>query len=111
MPNDIISDVADYGELPKIVDDGANNNYDEWETKSYHKLRSWDLWKYIDGPESTPFITLVTCNTSGRVRTRIDEKSAEKIDASKLWTAANNLALSKIVSAVPGTQIHLVRHV
>ena len=39
-------------ELSKIVDDGINNNYDEWKTKSYHKLREWGLLKYIEGPDS-----------------------------------------------------------
>lgn len=111
MPDDITRDLADCGgELPQIVDDGTNNNYDEWETKSYHKLRSWDLWKYIDGPESTPPITPVT----RRMSARIEKNSAEcqeNTDVSRLWTAANNLALSKIVSAVPGTRIHLVKQV
>ena len=39
-------------ELPKIVDDGTNNNYGKWETKSYHKLHDWNLLKYVEGPES-----------------------------------------------------------
>ena len=39
-------DTVHRSELPKIIDDGTNNNYGEWETKSYHKLRDWDLLKY-----------------------------------------------------------------
>ena len=41
-------------ELPKLKDDGVNNNYGEWETKSYHRLEQWDLLKYIDGATSEP---------------------------------------------------------
>ena len=41
-------------ELPKIIDNGTNNNYREWKIKSYHKLLEWDLWKYIEGPTSEP---------------------------------------------------------
>ena len=47
------SNTVHRSELPKLVDDGTNNNYGEWETKSYHKLDEWDLLKYIEGPEST----------------------------------------------------------
>lgn len=116
MPDDSISDVAHcVGELPTIVDNGTDNNYDEWETKSYHKLRSWDLWKYIGGPESTPPLIPVThTQASGSMKTPIEKNSAEfqeETDASRLWMAANNLALSRIVSAVPGNQIHLFKQV
>ena len=35
-------------ELPKIIDDGTNNNYGEWKMKSYYKLKEWGLLKYIE---------------------------------------------------------------
>lgn len=48
------SDAVHQTELPKIVDDGTYNNYGEWETKSYHKLRGRNLLKYIEGATSQP---------------------------------------------------------
>jgi hypothetical protein len=75
------------GELPKIIDDNINNNYGEWVFKSHLKLLSWDLWKYVEGPEST----LPTLNRAP-------------------WMAANNTALSKIASAVPSDQIYLIQN-
>ena len=40
--------------LPKLEDNGQVNNYVEWKTKAELQLCSWDLLKYISGPESTP---------------------------------------------------------
>ena len=45
---------ADRSELPKLADNSTNNNYGEWQIKSYHKLHSLGLWKYIEGPNSVP---------------------------------------------------------
>jgi hypothetical protein len=45
-------DAAQCTQLPKLIDNGLNNNYGEWKTKSFHILRSLGLWKYIDGPLS-----------------------------------------------------------
>ena len=42
--------------FPKNIDNGTNNNYKEWKIKSYHKFLEWDLWKYIKGPTSKPFV-------------------------------------------------------
>ena len=39
--------------LPKLFDNGNDNNYVEWETKASWTLSLWNLWKYIEGPEST----------------------------------------------------------
>jgi hypothetical protein len=52
------SDHVHCTELPKIVDDGMNNNYGKWKTQSYHKLRDWHLLQYIEGESSTAPIIL-----------------------------------------------------
>ena len=41
-------------ELPKLQDDGTNNNYGSWKNQAYYKLQEWGLWKYIKGPGSKP---------------------------------------------------------
>jgi hypothetical protein len=109
-------------ELPKIVDDGTNNNYGEWRTKSYHKLREWDLWKYIEGPTSIPpeipplrqpieyhglndENELATVRVPGNV---IEHDNA--VRAAQPWMTSNNIALSRIVAALPSHQLHLVQH-
>ena len=51
-------------ELDKLVDDGFNNNYGEWETKAYHKLCEWNLWEYIEGDTSNPPIIPPLCQTA-----------------------------------------------
>jgi hypothetical protein len=120
MP-DNANDSVHRSELPKIVDDGTNNNYGEWVTKLYHKLRSWDLWKYIEGPESVPPIIPALHDTvthhgvddDGCLRTihvpgNLAEHEQKTKDAEP-WMTANNLALSKIVNAVPAHQLHLVK--
>ena len=81
------------GELPKIIDDNINNNYGEWVFKSHLKLLSWDLWKYIEGPESEP-----PAIPSHRYKETIP------------WMATNNTALSKIASSVPSDQIYLIQN-
>jgi gag-polypeptide of LTR copia-type len=81
------------GELPKIVDDNIDNNYGEWVFKSHLKLLSWDLWKYVEGPDSTPPAV----------------PSLRNKDAAP-WMAANNTMLSKIASAVPSDQIYLIQN-
>jgi gag-polypeptide of LTR copia-type len=81
------------GELPKIIDDNVDNNYGEWVFKSHLKLLSWDLWKYVEGPDSTPPAI----------------PSLRNKDAAP-WMAANNTTLSKIASAVPSDQIYLIQN-
>jgi hypothetical protein len=107
-------------ELLKIVDDGTNNNYGEWDTKSYHRLREWDLLKYIEGPTSQPPIipplretaTYHGVNDNGHPTTvhvpgnRAEHEQAIR-DAAP-WMAGNNTALARIVMAVPGHQLYLV---
>ena len=115
MPND---DSPHRSELPKLVDDGINNNYGEWKTRSYHKLREWDLLKYIEGPESEPpFIPNLQPPTehhgldeNNRIATvRVLGNAAERqiaIQNAKPWMTGNNIALSRIIAAFPSTQLH-----
>lgn len=108
-------------ELPKIIDDGTNNNYGEWETKSYHKLREWDLLMYVEGPTSQPPIipplrhpvTHQGFDDAGQMSTvhvpgNEDEHEQALIDAQP-WMSGNNTTLSRIVAAVPSHQLHLVK--
>ena len=109
--------------LPKLEDDGQVNNYGEWKTKAELQLRSWDLLKYVCGPDSTPpdvpdlrepFIQRGTdpADPSGTVKVfRVHGNAAERdqaIEDAKPWMKQNNTALSKIVNAVPKDQMHLV---
>ena len=111
-------------ELPEIVDDGTNNNYSEWKTRSYHKLVDWNLLKYIEGPSSQPPIIppLVVSETvilhdlddNGHCTTvHVPGNLAEHEQAvrdAESWMTGNNTALARIVCAVPSHQLHLVEH-
>lgn len=111
------------GELPKIIDNNVNNNYGEWAFKSQLKLQGWDLWKYIEGPESTPpdipplrEPMIVQATDSRGVTQDLEthgnaKEREEKIKEAAPWMAANTSALSKIASAVSSDQIHLVQNV
>ena len=118
MPN---NETTQRTALPKIIDDGTNNNYGEWETKSYHQLRDWDLLTYIEGSNSQPPIIPPLRHTvahtgiddSGHMSTihipgNEDEHDQALKDAGP-WMAGNNTALAKIVAAVPVHQLHLVK--
>jgi hypothetical protein len=108
------------GKLEEILDDGIDNNYGAWKIRSRLTLGTWDLWKYIEGPESEPpdipalreAGTFSGYDASGQMRTvYVEGNSAEhkqKTEEAEPWMAANNLALAKIVCAVPGAQIYLV---
>ncbi|KAF8485951.1 hypothetical protein DFH94DRAFT_608312, partial [Russula ochroleuca] len=102
------------------------NNYGEWKIKSYFMLRNWDLWKYIEGPESAPPIVIPALRETAETVTHhgIDDSGCmqtiyvagnhaereQKTEESKPWMDANNFALSMIVNAVPSSQIHLVEN-
>jgi hypothetical protein len=62
MNNDENHQRIERNELTKLKDDGINNNFGEWETKSYHKLEEWDLLKYIEGvtPTYAPQLIIVS---------------------------------------------------
>jgi hypothetical protein len=110
-------------ELPKIVDDGTYNNYGEWETKSYHKLREWNLLKYIEGATSQPPIipplrqTVThhgvddnghsnTIHVPGNLNLVEHERA---VNDAEPWMSGNNVTLARIVMAVPSHQLHLVK--
>jgi hypothetical protein len=118
MPND---ETPHHTELPKLVDDGVNNNYGEWETKSYHKLDEWDLLKYIEGPSSEPPVIPPLRETvshqgiddAGNVGTfhilgNANEHQQALTDAEP-WLTGNKSALARIIAAVPASQLHLVK--
>jgi hypothetical protein len=100
-------------ELPKITDNGTDNNFGEWETQSYHKLRDWDMLKYVEGPDSLPPIIPTLrhttshrgINEAGRLSTiHIPGNEEEYEDAVRRavpWMNGNNSALARIVAAVP----------
>ena len=102
-------------ELPEIVDDGTNNNYSEWKTRSYHKLVDWNLLKYIEGLSSQPPIIppLVVSETvilhdlddNGHCTTVHDvhvpgnlAEHEQAVRDAESWMTGNNTALARIVS-------------
>lgn len=121
MSDKTFANAAQRNQLPKLTDDGQNNNYSEWETKAYHILCSWDLWKYIEGPTSeapnVPALrelqTFHGVDNNGNVLSIRDlgnkEEHEQAIKNAQPWMDGNNLCLSKIVTTVPSPQIHLVK--
>jgi hypothetical protein len=117
---DPISDSAQRGELPKLTDDSFINNYSDWSSKCYHSLRTWGLWKYIEGPTSTPpaipplvEATVVVGTDSDGVRREVtlpgnNDERERRIRDAQPWMGANDLTLNKLVSATPELQMHLV---
>jgi hypothetical protein len=108
-------------ELVKIIDNGEINNYAEFEIKSKYELDAHDLWKYIDGPESTaPAIPrLIKAKTmKGRdvngvehtitIPGNEDDVKRAKDDAEP-WMAENKKTLALIVKAVPVAKLYLVK--
>jgi hypothetical protein len=115
MPN---NDNPHHTELPKLIDDGVNNNYREWKAKSYHKLCEWDLLKYIEGPESEPpYIPPLQqpakyhgLNENDHIVTvRVLGNAAEHqlaVQNAKPWMTSNNITLSHIIATLPSIQLH-----
>ena len=109
--------------LPNLDDDGQVNNYGEWKTKAELQLLSWDLLKYVTGPDSTPpnipdlhesFIQRGSdpADPTGEIKLFcVHGNAAERAQATEdaqPWMTKNNTALSKIVNAVPQSQMHIV---
>jgi hypothetical protein len=115
------SDTVHQTELAKIVDDGTYNNYGEWEIKSYHKLREWNLLKYIEGATSQPpiipplrqTVTRHGVGDNGHLTTiHVPGNLAEHeqaVNDAEPWMTGNNTTLARIIAAVPGHQLHLVK--
>ena len=108
--------------LLKVTDNGTNNNYGKWATEAYHKLNEWDLLKYIEGPLSDPPVIPLLREpatyhgsdpngvlTSVRV-TRNANKHKQATCDTEPWLEGNKSALNKIIAAVSGNKIHLVKH-
>lgn len=108
-------------ELPNLVDDWINNNYGEWEIRSYHKLGEWDLLKYVEGPTSQPpvipplrhTVTHHGIDDDGHLSTvhvlgNLAEHEQALRDAIP-WMTGNKTALARIVSAVPSHLLYLVK--
>jgi hypothetical protein len=119
MPGDTISDADYHGDLPKIIDDGINNNYGDWRKKAYLQLLSWDLWKIIEGPESIPLPAPIfraphpddpdnADDPDGLYGTTDKAEFDRKSKEAKLWMTVNNITLAKIGKAVPGDQFHII---
>ena len=41
-------------DLTKLTDDGRTNNYAEFKYKAMLKMKAYNHWRYIEGPESVP---------------------------------------------------------
>ena len=107
--------------LPEIVDDGMNNNYGEWEIRSYHQLREWDLLKYIEGPTSQPPIipplrqpaTYHGVDDHGHPSTVHDRGNVAEHEQALRdaipWMTGNNTALDRIICAVPRHWLYLLK--
>ncbi|KAF8462337.1 hypothetical protein DFH94DRAFT_699801 [Russula ochroleuca] len=109
--------------LPKLFDNDNDNNYGEWETKASQTLSLWDLWKYIEGPESTPPVIPAICKAAvhhgedenGYIVTvhvwSNKDKHDKAITDAAPWTAGNILCLTKIINAVPSLRsVYLPRN-
>ena len=109
-------------DLPELADDGTFNDYGTWTIKSHCQLRSCDLWKFIDGPESTPPVVPPLRETesfrgidaSGCMRTVYvagnDDEHRQKTEDFDRWMLGNGIALAKIVLSIPDKRLFLVRH-
>jgi hypothetical protein len=108
--------------LPKLENDGTTNNYGEWTIQAQADLESWDLWKYIDGPSSTPptvpalrdDVTHECTETNGTVTSFHIPGNAEAHDKilkdSQPWLAQDKIARARIFRALSGGQLHVVRN-
>jgi hypothetical protein len=93
----------------------------KWETKSYHKLLEWDLWKYIEGPTSEPLaipllrktVTHHGLDPNGNPSTVIQQgnnaEHQQALENARPWMIGNNTTMSWIVAAVPGGQLYLIK--
>jgi hypothetical protein len=107
-------------ELPKLLDDGTNNNYGLWKNQAYYKLHEWGLWKYIEGPSSELPIISTLCllvtyhglDDNGQLTTthihRNEEEYGAAVAAMEPWQTGNELALGHIYNALPDQSLHLM---
>ena len=116
-------DKTHHTELPKFLDNGADNNYAEWRVKSYHKLLKWKLLKYIEGPSSIPpnipplrhTTTHHGVDDDGHVSTfhilgnAVEHEQA--LTEAEPWMTGNNTTLSRIVASLPKHLLHSIEGV
>jgi hypothetical protein len=43
MADNTLTENAQHTQLLKLTDDGKNNNYRAWKSKSFHIMHVWDL--------------------------------------------------------------------
>ncbi|KAI0083969.1 hypothetical protein BDY19DRAFT_896926, partial [Irpex rosettiformis] len=119
--SDNISTKETKRQLSKLHDDGNTNDYARWIVKAKLKLRSLDLWKYIerDGsflpeiPVLTPTATRTSRNTAtGEIIEVTDDGNEAEVEKAKkdaeLWFTGDLTALELIVDAVPNTKVSVV---
>ncbi len=102
-------------ELPKLLDNGTNNNYGSWKNQAYYKLQEWGLWKYIEGPRSQPptipTLHLIAAyhglDNGGHITTNKEEYEVAVV-AAKPWYAENELALDCVYNALLDQSLHLL---
>ena len=107
--------------LTKLTDDGRVNNYAEFEYKAMLKMKAYDQWKYIEGPESEP-PPIPELRKARKIKGRDDNgrevtvtvpgNEIEVEEAKKQagpWKLGNAKALSLIVEAIPQSKIHLIK--
>jgi hypothetical protein len=116
-----VSDSARHEELPQIVDNGTDNNFGEWQMKASIMFQTWDLWKYIEGPDSEPPAippyretkTVTGPDKDDNITTIYfkgnEVEHRQKVEESKPWTTGNALALSKILKATPIRQLRYIK--
>ena len=107
--------------LAKLNDDGEQNDYAHWIIKAKLKLRSLELWKYIEGPDSTPpvipalvpTVTRQAKSTATNTMIEIRDEGNESIvnlakKVAEPWLAGDLAALELIVEAVPTQKVAVV---
>src|SRR5258707_10832340 len=114
------NETTGHAELPKVLDDGTNNNYGSWKGRAYYKLQEWGLWKYIEGPGShppaIPILHLATAyhglDDEGHITTAHVPGNEEEFEmamaAAKPWHAGNELALGHIYNALLDQSLNLL---
>jgi gag-polypeptide of LTR copia-type len=114
------NDTARSDQLPKLIDNGSDNNYGVWAPTCRHILLTWGLWKYIEGDASTPPVIPPFREASTQkavcrdgIEREFDipsneEERQKKLKDAQPWMDANNLTLTKILSTVPEIHFHMV---
>jgi hypothetical protein len=107
-------------ELPKLLDDGTNNNYSSWKNQTYYKLHEWGLWRYIEGLTLEPPVISTLHPTAAyhgldndsQVTTihvwENKEEYRAVMAAAEPWHTGNELALGHIYNTLPDQSFYLL---